>query len=179
MNKKQRDIHELHIKCIEKLLSNCIELNTDLVEVGDAGSIISAEDAKFRRRIYSISGDDKRFPRYSDEVKRCEALLPFPFIEGISCPKICEEVDLVSFSNRPFIDDRTDKEIMLYENWQTKIRLKKRRDIGREEYYRIKYGLPEFVPKSFNVYSRMKNAGSDKFWELVEKAADIGIKIEV
>lgn len=113
--KRQHDICELHRKCVEKLLNDCIELNTDLVEAGDVGSIVSAEDAKFRKRIYSVSGKDKRFPLYSDEIKKCVSILPFPFIEGVSRPKICDEINLISFSNRPFVDDRSDEEIALYE----------------------------------------------------------------
>lgn len=170
---------DMHRRCVEKLLQDCRKWGTDLVEVGDGGPVLDAETAKFRNRIYSISGNDTRFPHLSNEVKTCEALLPYPFLEGISRPRICKPEDLVSYSNRPFEDDRSDNEIILYNEWLAEKEKQRLKDIRRKEYCEIRSKLPELSPKSFAAYSRMKLAGTEKFWELVEKAADAGIQIEV
>ena len=176
--KSKYDYKILHNKCIDKVLLECKKFDTDLIEIGEAGSVIGPKEAVYRNRVYSISGKDKRFPRFIDDIRN-STLIPYPFLEGIYKPQIIKLYDWISYSNRPFVDDRTADEIAKYKNWIVQQETKKKLEITREEYYRLYYDLPEFVPKSLNAYSRMKNAGTDKFWELVEKAADNGIMIEI
>lgn len=59
---------------------------------------------------------------------------------------------------------------------QEQIKLqKKNRD--RKEYYHIFYELPQYAPKSFSAYRRMKNSNSKKFQELMHVAKESGIDI--
>ena len=48
-----------------KMLNLAKEYGTDLIEVSVHGSPCE-ECAKYQGRIYSISGNDKRFPKYPD-----------------------------------------------------------------------------------------------------------------
>lgn len=48
----------------------------------------------------------------------------------------------------------------------------------RKEYYRIFYSLPDFAPKSFGAYRRMKNANTKNFQKLLSIAKQHDINIE-
>lgn len=114
------------VKCIDELflqfdaeseaktLQNARELDTDLVEATYFFGCCS-ECAKYRGRVFSISGKDGTFPK-KPTINNCTCVgLDFhPFIYGISKPTVNmylnKQVDIVAFSNRPFVDDRTDEE---------------------------------------------------------------------
>ena len=107
------DNKEFHNIFVQKALNDAKSLNTDLVEM-TYELACSSEQAKYRGRVFSISGKDKRFPYLNSEVLAC-GLTFYPFIYGISEPCYCKPKDIIEFSNRPFIDDRTEKEKSDYE----------------------------------------------------------------
>lgn len=96
-------------------LQNAKLLDTDLVEAGYFNGCCG-ECAKYRGRWFSISGNDKRFPKMPvDYGCTCSGIDFSPVIYGISDPTYCDEgTDIIEYSNRPFIDDRTEDEKAIY-----------------------------------------------------------------
>jgi len=64
----------------------------------------------YRRRIYSLSGRDKRFPKIpGDFDSDCCGLSLHPYFWGTSEPSFSAK-NPIKYSNRPFVDDRTAKQ---------------------------------------------------------------------
>ncbi len=160
----------------------------DYVEV--VSHCCCSECAKYRFRIYNISGRDKRFPMLPDYVKNYSwhcGLSLYPFYLGISrmtwTKKILNEIDeLIEYSNRPFVDDREDEEIERY----NRILAKNKQDYidgvnnkqACAEYEQILAVLPDIAPKNQGGYLRMKKSNSANFQKLKEKAVLAGIEIK-
>nr|DAM17415.1 MAG TPA: minor capsid protein [Caudoviricetes sp.] len=147
--------------------------NTDLVECSVHFATCS-ECAKLQGRVYSISGKSEKYPKLPDSVlkyggfhKGCRHVF-FPVIEGcFSMSKYSTdraelvEVDPVLYSNRPFVDDRTEKDKEEYEHYI----IKKQNDIDYEKmqrkYYEYKHictGKPVSLKKYMQImgFKRIK-----------------------
>lgn len=99
---------------IRMSLENAKELGTDLVEASYHRGCCG-ECAKYRGRWFSISGKDKRFPKMPvDYSCTCEGIDFSPVIFEISEPVYCD-TDIIVYSNRPFVDDRTEEEKKIFE----------------------------------------------------------------
>lgn len=166
-----------------KVISNSHSLNTDLVEMSYHNACCS-ECAKYRGRIFSISGKNEQFPKLPDIIlssgrfhEGCCCTF-YPFIYGISIPMYCKRGEEIEFSNRAFIDDRTEKERVDHEEYMKMIENDKQREIDRVEYYRIVYQIKDLAPKSFGAYRRMKNMNSKTFQMIKDEAEKNGILIQ-
>lgn len=142
--------------------------------------------AKYRNRVYDTSGKDKRFPFYSEEVQKSCCLDTWSYILNVtlledSKGKVVKNV--IDYSNRPYIDDRTPAEKKRYEEYrvhcQEKEKDEREKEMDKKEYDILREFLPESAPKSFNGYRKMKNTKSDNFYKLVDSAKLKGIDIEV
>ena len=101
---------------LRRTLASAKSLKTDLVEVGDSG-VCCARCAKYRNRIYTISGKDKRFPVLPKDFHFCCGLRTFPFVWDVMEPAFsCR--DIIRHSNRPFVDDRTARQIEAHNKWK-------------------------------------------------------------
>lgn len=166
---------------VEKSISEDVSaslnlLQTDLVEVGSSG-VCCELCAKYRNRIYSVSGKDKRFPKFPTDFHLDCGLRPYPFVWGVSEPTFsCKNV--VTYSNRPFEDDRSNEEIERRRQWKERndaeAEAEKQRECNRLEYFWIQEHLPDLCPKSLSGYSRMKNANSSNYQRLVDEARKLG-----
>lgn len=164
---------------IKLTLKEARSLGTDLLECTSHECTCDI-CSKYQGRIYSISGNDKRFPKLPDMVKKYGGFHEgcrhgfSPFIYGISTPLYAGK-DPIAFSNRPFIDERSKQEKQEYDAKKHEeyklIRDKKEFDLIREF-------LPEFAPKSFSGYRKMKNLKSKNFIKLKEMAINKEIPIE-
>lgn len=85
--------------------------------------------AKYQGRVFSLTGQDKRFPKLPPEISLYRGVHPrcghsfYPYIHGVNDPmldytlKFQTDVkpeyrkDIVAFSNRPFVDDRLPEDI--------------------------------------------------------------------
>ncbi len=125
--------------------------------------------AQFQGRVYSISGDDKRFPPlsrafssgYRNIHPNCRHSV-HPYIESLQ-----SEEDLaadIARSNRPFEDNRPDAERALYNKQQVRNR-QIRQDRYQYERYRARLG--DDAPKSFHAFRKLKNAGGEG-WGIIE-----------
>ena len=163
---------------INNTFSSCKSFGTDLVEVGDSG-VCCEICAKYRNRIYSLSGRNRRFPKFPKDFHYDCGLSVWPFVAGVNEPSFsC--ADYIQYSNRPFVDDRTPEELKNREKWLEDLRKRPsfdyQPDAWRIAYHRLCKLLPDDVPKSMGGFTRMRNANSKKFQLLVQKAKDIGFE---
>lgn len=156
-------------------IQTCKSLRTDLVEVGEVRSCCE-KCAMYRKRVYSLSGKDKRFPKFPSDFHQGCGLDVWPFIYGLDRTNFrCK--DIVAYSNRPFVDDRTPEELKNREERLKKIAAKNPIypvSIDKITYYWLKQLFPNDVPKSLSAFSRAKNANTAKYQALVKKAEDAG-----
>ena len=155
-----------------KMLNLAKEYGTDLIEVSVHGSPCE-ECAKYQGRIYSISGNDKRFPKYPDWLlsNACPyncGLMSYPFIEGISEPTYING-DVIEVSNRPFIDDRTPEQIAVFEARRDKIL--------KERQYRIEYEqLQKLLPNEAECLLTNEKQQFKRIFEAQRKSKRIWIR---
>ena len=163
-------------EAFEKQMHWAEQMNTDLVEVTTSYRICG-ECAKYQGRIYSISGKDKRFPKFPDYLRESKGahcgLIVYPFHEEYDIARYVEG-DIIATSNRPFVDDRTEEQIQFYEDY---IKEKRRKENTKIEYEQIVAAMPDIAPKSLSGYARMKNANTENYRKLVEQAKEKGISI--
>lgn len=151
--------------------------DTDLVEVSYVGACCPI-CGKYRGRIFSVSGKDKRFPKLPDDFHEDCGLIAFPFIYGVNEPQYCKSKDIIAYNNRPFRDTRTAEEksnynLMLQEQAQE---LQKQQD--KADYDWLWEHLPEICPKSFASYRKMKNSNSAGYQKIVLVAQKVGYIIK-
>lgn len=125
--------------------------------------------AQFQGRVYSISGNDKRFPPlsrafssgYRNIHPNCRHSV-HPYVESLQSNE-----DLtadIARSNRPFEDNRPDAERALYNKQQAQNR-QIRQDRYQYERYRARLG--DDAPKTFSAFRRLKKAGGEE-WKLTQ-----------
>lgn len=176
INKNTVDLSGLFQNSFRERLASAKELGTSLLEIGDIRACCD-KCAKYRRRIYSIDGKDGRFPKFPKDFHLDCGLDVWPYVEGISEPSFnCS--DIIKYSNRPFTDDRTEEEKEAYALRLKKIQQQQRYeyplDLTKIIYYRLCILLPDDVPKSVSGFSRMKNANTKRYQELIQKAKAAG-----
>lgn len=112
-------------------------------------------------RVYSISGNDKRFPAlsmafpgpYRNVHPNCRHSTNI-YVEAL---RTTEELQAdINSSNRPFEDDRTDSEKGKYKAMQVKNR-QSRNELYQYERYKQRLGAE--APKSVRAFRQIKNAG--------------------
>ncbi len=164
----------------EKVMGDCKSLRTDLTDIGD-NSRVCGECAKYTRRIFSISGKDKRFPALPKyfglsmpEHAYCYISI-YPFLLNRSEPTWGYKGDLIKWSNRPFADERTPQQKAYYKNYVLEI---EQEIIDRDNYDLLLEKLPEIAPKSFGGYRRMKNLHSSNYQKLADAAFKEGINLD-
>ncbi len=144
------------------------EFNSDLVEIGYISSCCPV-CAKYRGRVFSLRGEDKRFPLFPKDYHEDCGLRYSPFVYGISRPVYCNNNEVIEFSNRPFVDDRTEEQKAGYQRILQEREEDKQREIDRADYNWLWENIPEICPKTFNAYRRMKKANSKGYIEIQEK----------
>lgn len=160
-------------KGIPEYIVTARQLKTDFLEASYTYPA-DGETAKYRGRIFSISGKDKRFPPLTPDIEMCDLEL-YPYIYGISTPNHCKKGEEIQFSNRPFVDDRNDSEKKAFGKQMKSCLVS---DNNEDEYYWIYENLPDLAPKSLSGYTRMKNSNSKNYQKIVEEAKKIGHKIK-
>lgn len=102
----------------------------------------------------------------------------WPYIYGVSEPSFDWD-DIVAYSNRPYVDDRTEEEKQNYyiermNKLGQQPLIIRDPDLTRIIYRRLKQLLPDDVPKSASGFFRMRNANSKNYQALVKKAEAAG-----
>lgn len=163
----------------QRILDSCRELDTDLIEVDCNGPCCSV-CARYRNRIYSLSGRDRRFPHFPKDFHFGCVLNEHPFIDGVMDPSFdCR--NYVRHSNRPFVDDRTAEEKRAYADWQERLSSERDRehaaDLNRIAFYWLKAAFPYDAPRSLSAFSKMRNTNSQKYQALAQKVEAAGYQI--
>lgn len=159
----------------DRTTSLCETLKTDLVIVDYVGACCE-KCAMYRNRIYSLKGKDRRFPRFPKDFHSGCGLAVFPFVWGLDEPDF-DGRDPIKYSNRPFVDDRTQEEL---KNMEKRIQDAEKASglqpvsLAKITYYRLKQLFPDDVPKSLSAFSRARNANTPKYQALVKKAEAAG-----
>lgn len=161
--------------------------NIDLVAFNDYGTGCCKECAKMRGRVYSISGKSRNFPKLPNYVKihgnfhpgcRCMMSLFSKDAEDEIYYK-GEKINAISSSNRPWVDDRDNREIALYEDYIKRVQENVKKANDRKEYYKLLELCPDIAPKSFSAYRRMKNSKTNNFMNLYSIAKTKGLEIDL
>lgn len=180
--------HKTSIKTENISLQRCIsginKWNLDKKEdtVFLSASRICTLCCVYNRRIYSVFGNDKRFPRLLDmpsfllnsRCPECNGYLGytvyFSYIEN--------KKDLrrdISYSNRPFIDD-SDEDVLQFRKEAQEKRIESK--LEENEFKWLSENLPEISPKSLSGYRRMKHSNSKNYQNLIKKAKEKGYEIK-
>jgi hypothetical protein len=180
---KKQDIHQ---KYLSQELNLAQELETDLMETYSSAPYCK-ECAKYINRVYSISGRNKQFPSFMQARKEClhelKCLSFSPFFLFRKPSFECQNI--VQYSNRPFIDERSDDEIKRYDEWITMMQHKQEEEKRMIEYAKTKRqdiqslnwlqeNLPTIAPKSLSGFRRMRSTNSKNYQKLVNEAAKLG-----
>lgn len=169
---------------LERSFATARELGTDLVEVSWI-DVCCEVCGKYRGRIFSISGRDRRFPKFPADFCLDCGLCAYPIIEGVSVPMYSNPEHMVEEARRPFVDTRTLDEVKAYSEKRQRMQREEERRIeyvARErkdhaDYAWIREKLPELLPKTFSGYRRMKTMNTANFQKLRAKALELGREI--
>ena len=188
------------------VISKAKAIGTDLVILDVHGASCS-ECAKYQGRVYSISGSSKLFPKVPDFFFKYGCIHEgcshefWPYVHGVNDPDLKYTLsihklqnkqygkNIVAFSNRPFIDDRTDQckkadetarqqllaEIAQQRYWEDH-RAEFEAKLAKEEqdYSWIQANIPEKCPKSLSGFRRMKTQNTKNYQDLKQLAAEEG-----
>lgn len=142
------------------------KLGLDLVKMSSHATAC-AVCIPLENRVYSISGNDKRFPPlsvafqppYANIHPNCAHVVA-PYVEALD--NNLEQT--IAESNRPFeLDEQMQKRVDAYKRQQAE-RAKRRRDYLQWERY--KTTLPNETHKTFNGFRRSKMSNSERWQEL-------------
>lgn len=166
---------------------------TDLIEVYSSGPCCE-ECAKYRNRIFSISGTSRKFPVLpkaftSENYWHKFSCLSFsPFTLGINEPSF-ECKNIAKYSNRPFVANRTPEEIQQYSNWRAMLDEAEAKQMQNEiamienaknnyadsqTFQWIQENLPSLCPKSLSGFRRMRTMNTKNYQKIVSEAAKQG-----
>jgi len=135
----------------------------DLVYINEVG-ITCEYCAVYQGRVYSISGDDPRFPKLEEEPPyhaHCVHSMT-PWIEEYQKPEDVEK--MIAASGRPFTDNRTQANIRRYKEIQT---LKSRKNETRKQWIRYKAAMPDGTP-NLKQFASMKARNTQAYRDLLE-----------
>lgn len=170
---------------VKRVLNTCKDLDCDYI-ISSSHHCTCAECAKLQNRVFCISGKDKRFPKLPETVlinggfhDGCRHdFHPF-FIEAdiMLHDKNGKEQDTIKYSNRPFIDDRTESEKESYEQYQKEAAHAEFVERTKRSYYVLKHKYPELMPKSYSAFSRIRNANTARYQEIKRIADNENLEI--
>lgn len=174
-----------HLEAFQHSLESCKSVSTDYIFCSSHQGTCPI-CSQYQCRVYCISGKDKRFPKLPDIVyqyggfhKGCRHNF-YPFFLDVNDTirdQFLQDHNVYKYSNRPFIDDRTDREKQLYLD---RLENQKRRDesaLNKKIYYELMQRIPEVMPKSVAGFTKMKRANSANYQKIVNAAHDVGIEI--
>lgn len=207
IDKNQPNLYKLAEERVFQNLDYMI--NPDLIIMSAHGSSCT-ECAKYQGRVYSISGKSTLFPKAPDFFYTHEGVHPgcghsfFPYEHGVNDPRLEYTLsvhpllnpaygsDIVSFSNRPFVDDRTEECKREAEDYQKKraeeqaqkqyyydnmIIAEARRGQEVRDYKWLQENIPDKCPKSLSGFRRMKTQKTKNYQILQQLATDLGRKL--
>lgn len=143
-------------QAFEYNLSMAKYLNEDYIHTGVSNCCEKC--TPYRNRVYSISGKDKRFPKFSDYIQKpeefcCLSYSGFLYYPGCTLTEykydklgnVSEfEVDAIKHSNRPFVDDRSEYQKAMCNEWTERNEKRRKHD---ETYYSREHWIEKYYKK--------------------------------
>ena len=168
------EIRSLKSRC--RFFSESDFSETDLAESSDIAACCP-KCAMYRRRIYSLTGKDRRFPKLPNDFdSNCCGLNLHPYIWGISEPSFHSK-NPIAYSNRPFVDDRSTIEKENYQMLLKEAEEARQKELDKKIYQKLLSKLPDDAPKSFGAFRRMEKSNSCGYIALKQKAQQAGIDL--
>lgn len=157
----QYNLRKAHVTGTE---NTAVQNGYDLVYVNYVG-ITCEHCARKQGRVYSLSGNDKRWPHMTDEFKPpyhsyCVHSMSV-WIEEYQSPE--EVARLLDISNRIGEETRSEQHIRRYKEMQAK---KAQLNADRKQFERYRAIVPE-TPSTFSAFRRMKNSDSER-WHFMQ-----------
>lgn len=172
---------------------------SDLISSFGASACCCGICAKYRQRVFSYSGKDKRFPRLPDELKNdtyfiehkhCGLTFVY-FFDGISSiafnvngTAVKDMRGLIAVSNRLFVDDRSADEIEAYndkiikQSYDYLFAKYKQLGVSYVEYMRLIELLPDECPQDIASYRKMKKQNTKAYQALKQRAVACGLVLQ-
>lgn len=160
---------DLYTPAHKRKIQSILSLGYDLCMTGDHYGCCP-ECAKRRKRVFSISGNDKRFVKFVEYECSCTGLPIFLFREDQD-ERYLSAGNYIEYSNRPFIDDRTDEERIMHQYYLDRLMYDKVLDNDKKLFYKMKAAIPDFPFKSFRSY---RSCGKEKLNDFAETAKKYG-----
>ena len=174
------DINLYHKNYFISKLNECKAFNTDYIYCdGHIGAC--SECAKYQNRVYCLSGNDLSFPKLPDFVYEYGGFHPgcrhsfSPYLGGSITDRRGNIVDTLSYSNRPFEDDRTSEEITINTEFNEKHRKEQAHENDLKAFYVLRHQLPDTMPASYQTFKRYKSKNTPEYAAIVAVANERGI----
>ncbi|MBE6982882.1 MAG: hypothetical protein E7435_01145 [Ruminococcaceae bacterium] len=197
------------INALHKEIRNAHTLGTDYL-IMTTEEFACSECAKYQGRVYSISGKSKKYPPLPYEISKYGCVHPgcthrfFAYIDNMSSnsmkitlahhpiKNIFYKRNIVSFSNRPFADDRTkDCKKAVEEVRQREAKRKEQQQHYEDHIIEIEYqkhlddhtliwlqnNFPAKAPKNITSFRRMRTQNTKNYQTLKLLAAEKGKEI--
>jgi hypothetical protein len=157
---------------VEGVVNRLIENKSDLVYINKVG-ITCDQCAKYQGRVYSISGDDKRFPRLE---KRPPYHGHCVHSASAWVEEYQDDLDIktaIIDSNKPFIDSRSEANVKKYEEIQKE---KSRKNETRKQWIRYKSRMPDLP--DLKTFASHKARNTKRYQEWMEDFRKMGLEIK-
>lgn len=199
----------LLLSSVYQAINDAAYFKTDLIRMEVCGSVCP-ECAKYQGRVYSISGKSRKFPKLPDYFFTHKAVhegcSPYfvTYIDGVNDPDLDYTLsvhplknkrygrDIVTFSNRPFVDDRTEEckaeaaiyrqeqaakkaQQQYYEDHMIEIEYQKYLDSCTVKW--LQENFPTKAPKNVTGFRRMRTQNTKNYQALKQLAAEKGKEI--
>lgn len=213
--KKKLDAHyancydRMRFESFQAVCRQAADLGTDLLIMQVMGNTCPT-CARYQGRVYSISGQSKQFPPLPSFIKQTGIVHPgchhsfFTYTHNVTSARMDYTLqlhplknprygkDIVTFSNRPFEDDRTEAckraaEAVQERRHEEKLNKQRRDDLILESYQRqqsdyadydwLKQHFPDKCPATRSGYRRMKTQNTKNYQALKQMAAKLGKEI--
>ncbi len=157
---------------VDGVVNGLIENKRDLVYVNSVG-ITCELCAKYQGRVYSISGEDGRFPKldmrppYHSHCVHSVSSWVEDYQNDLDVKKALKD------SNRPFADNRTENNIKKYEEIQ---RDKSKKNDARKQWIRYKARMPDLP--DLRTFASQKARNTKLYQQWMEEYRLIGSEIK-
>ncbi|QSF42669.1 phage minor capsid protein [Paenibacillus tianjinensis] len=159
-----------HVTGVENM---AVQNKQDLVYINSVG-ITCPICAVYQGRVYSISGNDSRFPRLERRPPYHSHCVHSMSVWVEEYTPTAEIEQTIKDSNRPFKDNRTEANMRRYDELQ---REKSRKNETRKQWIRYKAVLPNDTP-DLKQFASNKVRGTAKYGELQELYRKVNIEIK-
>ncbi|XKH51325.1 phage minor capsid protein [Chryseomicrobium palamuruense] len=153
---------------VDGVLNRMTQNNLDLIYVNSVG-ITCSKCAQYQGRVYSVSGNDKRFPQLIERPPYHAHCVhsAYPWIEEY---EDVEEVQrMLVDSNRPFEDNRAERHIQRYNELQKE---KSKKNEVRKQWIRYKSRMPDLP--DLRSFASHKARNTQKYQDWMEEYRKFG-----